>query len=469
MQAQEIIDEIKRYEVNLSGILSRFKSTPEGPFIERGDDQLLRRYVRELADLFNDVLGANQYSRQILADFDDGISNYLESPSLSSVESILATVRASLTRFTRMPQLLIRNTIEARGKTRDMEPSAEKVAAGKKIFIGHGRSTTWRILKDFITERLKLPYDEFNAEPVAGITNAARLSKMLDDAGFAFLVLTAEDERADGQLQARMNVIHEVGLFQGRLGFERAIVLLEDGCDEFTNIAGLGHISFPLGQINATFEEVRRVLEREEILARDFQSTKESQTASALESARAKTPTNSESSATSRPNPDAFVTAERAQLFTVIDSTNYWDAAGKFASMWPNSPNMGSLSTPIVVEYVIKNHGRTPGTLKEISHRLERFDKKPSALDYFPLTEIPSDNIVPAGGQTDKFVCRLDFLLTMKEAIQIAKGESQFWFYGHVIYEDVFGGEHEHRFLFWWDPNRRKLQKLTYKHYNESS
>jgi predicted nucleotide-binding protein len=40
-----------------------------------------------------------------------------------------------------------------------------------------------------------------------------------------------------------MNVIHEAGLFQGRLGFERAIILLEDGCEEFSNIQGYGQIS----------------------------------------------------------------------------------------------------------------------------------------------------------------------------------------------------------------------------------
>jgi len=51
---------------------------------------------------------------------------------------------------------------------------------------------------------------------------------MLDAAAFAFLILTAEDEQADGRLYARMNVVHEAGLFQGRLGFARAIVLLED-------------------------------------------------------------------------------------------------------------------------------------------------------------------------------------------------------------------------------------------------
>jgi predicted nucleotide-binding protein len=47
---------------------------------------------------------------------------------------------------------------------------------------------------------------------------------MLDDAGIGFLILTAEDEQTDGKVQARMNVIHEAGLFQGRLGFTKAIV-----------------------------------------------------------------------------------------------------------------------------------------------------------------------------------------------------------------------------------------------------
>ena len=99
---------------------------------------------------------------------------------------------------------------------------------GTTIFIGHGRSPEWRELKDFVSDRLGLPWDEFNRVPVAGVTNITRLTQMLDQACFAFLVMTAEDEQADGNQHARMNVIHEVGLFQGRLGFERAIVLLEE-------------------------------------------------------------------------------------------------------------------------------------------------------------------------------------------------------------------------------------------------
>ncbi|HMH17062.1 MAG TPA: TIR domain-containing protein [Burkholderiales bacterium] len=137
------------------------------------------------------------------------------------------------------------------------------LTTGTRVFIGHGRSSLWRELKDFIAERLKLNWDEFNREAVAGYTTSERLDQMLSQAAFAFLILTAEEEGADGTVHARSNVIHEVGLFQGRLGVRRAIVLLEDGCTEFSNITGLVQIRFPRGDIAARFEEIRRVLERE--------------------------------------------------------------------------------------------------------------------------------------------------------------------------------------------------------------
>jgi hypothetical protein len=131
------------------------------------------------------------------------------------------------------------------------------------VFIGHGKSSVWRELKDFLVERLHLAVDEFNRISVAGIPTASRLDGMLDTAAFAFLIMTAEDEQTDGKLHARLNVVHEAGLFQGRLGFEKAIILLEEGCEEFSNIHGLGQIRFPKGSISAKFEEIRAVLERE--------------------------------------------------------------------------------------------------------------------------------------------------------------------------------------------------------------
>ena len=137
---------------------------------------------------------------------------------------------------------------------------------GTNVFIGHGRSSAWRELKDFVHERLRLPYDEFNRVPVAGVTNITRLAEMLDAAAIAFLVMTAEDEMAEGNMRARENVVHEVGLFQGRLGFGRAIVVLEEGCEEFSNIQGLGQIRFAKGKIAGAFEQIRQVMEREKLI-----------------------------------------------------------------------------------------------------------------------------------------------------------------------------------------------------------
>ena len=114
---------------------------------------------------------------------------------------------------------------------------------GTNVFIGHGQSSVWKDLKDFIQDRMNLPWDEFKRVPVAGVTNIDRLSQMSDEASIAFLIMTAEDEQVDGKQHARQNVIHEAALFQGRLGFQRAIILLEEGCEEFSNVQGLARIS----------------------------------------------------------------------------------------------------------------------------------------------------------------------------------------------------------------------------------
>ncbi len=68
---------------------------------------------------------------------------------------------------------------------------------------------------------------------------------MLDKTDMALIIHTAEDEAGDGSLRARENVVHEAGLFQGRHGFRRAIVLLEEGCNEYSNIRGLSQSGSP--------------------------------------------------------------------------------------------------------------------------------------------------------------------------------------------------------------------------------
>jgi hypothetical protein len=141
-----------------------------------------------------------------------------------------------------------------------------RVLKPQRVFLGHGRDLTWLLVKEFVHERLGLSIDEFDREPVAGSTVARRLETMLDRCTFAVITMTAEDEHSDGSWHARENVVHEIGLAQGRFGCERSIVLLEEGCETFSNLDGRLQLRYPRGSIGAAFEPLRRVFEREGLL-----------------------------------------------------------------------------------------------------------------------------------------------------------------------------------------------------------
>jgi hypothetical protein len=131
------------------------------------------------------------------------------------------------------------------------------------IFIGHGRSELWRDLKDHLQDKHKYNVESFESGARAGHVIRDILESMLDESTFAILVLTGEDKTEDGKLRARQNVIHEAGLFQGKLGFNRAIILLEEDTEEFSNISGVQQIRFAKGNIKETFGEILATLKRE--------------------------------------------------------------------------------------------------------------------------------------------------------------------------------------------------------------
>jgi hypothetical protein len=135
------------------------------------------------------------------------------------------------------------------------------------VFIGHGRSPVWLQLQRFLVEELGLEVEEFNKDATAGVATTQRLEEMLRRSCFAFLVMTGEDARRDKRMYARQNVVHEVGFFQGSLGFRRAIVLKEKRVAPFSNIDGLTYISFQAGKLDKAAQvEVCRTLERERII-----------------------------------------------------------------------------------------------------------------------------------------------------------------------------------------------------------
>jgi len=131
------------------------------------------------------------------------------------------------------------------------------------IFIGHGHNPQWRDLKDHLHEKHGLSVNHYEIGPRAGKSIKDVLEEMLNESSFALLVLTGEDIHTNGELHARENVIHELGLFQGRLGFTRTIVLLEKGVQEFSNILGINQLRFAKGRIKETFGEILATIRRE--------------------------------------------------------------------------------------------------------------------------------------------------------------------------------------------------------------
>lgn len=131
------------------------------------------------------------------------------------------------------------------------------------IFIGHGQSTQWRDLKDHLQDKHNYPIEAYEIGARAGHAIRDILEKMLDKSSFAILVMTGEDKDEKGNLHARDNVIHELGLFQGKLGFPKAIVLLEEETQEFSNIHGMQQIRYSKGNIKETFGEILATLKRE--------------------------------------------------------------------------------------------------------------------------------------------------------------------------------------------------------------
>lgn len=141
------------------------------------------------------------------------------------------------------------------------------------VFIGHGHKDDWKIIKGML-EHWNVEVEEFNEEPVAGESVTQRLKTMLERSRFAFLVMTAEDEvgqkTANGKrLQARMNVVHEIGLFQGRLGSEYAIVLRERQAQVFSNLDGINRIDYDTGKIAALEQEIRALLVKRGVIHAD--------------------------------------------------------------------------------------------------------------------------------------------------------------------------------------------------------
>ncbi|MER7009712.1 PfkB family carbohydrate kinase [Dactylosporangium sp. NPDC000555] len=136
------------------------------------------------------------------------------------------------------------------------------------VFLSHDGTPPSLDLREFLEIDCRLTVFELDrSDSQIPVADAMRM--ILTKCSFAVCVLTVGAATADGQGRADQDVVHQAGIFHGRYGFGRVAMLVEDGCEMFSNAAGLIRLPFPRGRVDATFLEIERMLVREGLIERN--------------------------------------------------------------------------------------------------------------------------------------------------------------------------------------------------------
>ena len=128
---------------------------------------------------------------------------------------------------------------------------------------------------------------------------------------------------------------------------------------------------------------------------------------------------------------DALPTIERAYLFANIAPTN-----------------MNPLNDPLEVTLGLRNEGKTPAIITDIHIGLTGESACPTDMKKARNIPITEGMIIRGGGSHDRSVSFYWADITTQEPRQ---KDPDMIFYGHIIYEDIFGGTHTERFCWHHD------------------
>lgn len=134
----------------------------------------------------------------------------------------------------------------------------------RQIFIGHGHSEYWKLVKHFLVEKLDLRIFEYDySQGQVSEFSYEYIVENLRESVCAILFATKDEffEALEGVSKGqkiwrtRQNVIHEIGLAQGTLGRVNTVVVADKEIEIPTNISGIGLVTTEKG-----IEEVEKQL-----------------------------------------------------------------------------------------------------------------------------------------------------------------------------------------------------------------
>jgi len=260
MDFKKILKILKDYREDFNNILSRYTHTSDGIHMKSSDRSSYEKNIIELKDFINDILGKNKYVYEIEKAYIDGLDNFLGSPSYRSVEQIKCIIDALITRIQRNKDIV-----------KKKEKKNNKRIIKENVFIIHGKDEArWRELKDIIKDDFNLKPIILSEQPDTGATIIEKFEKYAHSCSCAIAIFTPDDEVISGNvkyLQARPNVIYEIGWFCGKLGRDKVILLLKEGTTIFSDFGGIVQKRF-IKCVAEKANEIRKDLEQMNILER---------------------------------------------------------------------------------------------------------------------------------------------------------------------------------------------------------
>lgn len=118
----------------------------------------------------------------------------------------------------------------------------------KQVFVVYGHDQMLKLsVEAFLKDELKLNVVALDEKPNLGKTIIEKFEHYSNDAGFAVILMSPDDEmNVDGNIykQARQNVVLELGYFMAKLGRERVCVVLRDVVEKPSDISGILHLPY---------------------------------------------------------------------------------------------------------------------------------------------------------------------------------------------------------------------------------
>jgi len=149
-------------KADTSSILTVYLSEHEDTFVRRLADEIESIKVLSAAEIAND----RSPKRQVITQDMRAVQQGIWAPAHIKVQ---ARVTAAHQPAAHSRELAAKLDKLAAHMARVAKKEIRVANVGTNVFIGYGRSPVWRDLKDFVKDRLRLPYDEFNRVPVGGL------------------------------------------------------------------------------------------------------------------------------------------------------------------------------------------------------------------------------------------------------------------------------------------------------------